>query len=141
MGPYTTYSHFLLHRNHNFLWFQCSDIGKLIPFSFSSTKTNKRWFNSACACSRAIRHRDAAFRNYHRLQSSETKIFIFHQGIEQNLFSVTKNSFLSRKCNNFLVPLNHPFSGILQKKKKKSTLTLRLTLSLLLYLLNTILLS
>src|ERR1700755_2375838 len=41
-----------------------------IPYCFPSTEPSKPWFNSAC--SRAIRHRDAAFRDYRRLQTPET---------------------------------------------------------------------
>jgi hypothetical protein len=70
-----------------------------IPFSFSSTKTNKPWFNSAC--SRAIRCRDAAFRNYRRLQTPETHaLYISSRNRAKSVLRDTKNSFLRRKCNN-----------------------------------------
>src|SRR6201990_869400 len=40
-----------------------------IPYSFTSTKPNKPWFNSIC--SRAILSSDAAFRDYRRFQTPE----------------------------------------------------------------------
>ncbi|KAL7643214.1 UNVERIFIED_CONTAM: hypothetical protein RMT77_006505 [Armadillidium vulgare] len=70
-----------------------------IPYSFPSTKPNKPWFNSAC--SRAIRHRDAAFRDYRRLQTSETHAtYISSRNRTKSILRNTKNSFLRRKCNN-----------------------------------------
>src|SRR6201990_1347100 len=70
-----------------------------IPYSFPSTKPNKPWFNSAC--SRAIRRRDAAFREYRRLQTPEThSLYISSRNRAKSILRNTKNSFLSRKCNN-----------------------------------------
>ena len=70
-----------------------------IPYSFPSTKPNKPWFNSAC--SRAIRHRDAAFRDYRRLQTPETHAtYISSRNRAKSILRNTKNSFLRRKCNN-----------------------------------------
>ncbi|KAL7640560.1 UNVERIFIED_CONTAM: hypothetical protein RMT77_008835 [Armadillidium vulgare] len=70
-----------------------------IPYSFPSTKPNKPWFNSAC--SRAIRRRDAAFRDYRRLQTPETHAtYISSRNRAKSILRDTKNSFLRRKCNN-----------------------------------------
>ncbi|KAL7641293.1 UNVERIFIED_CONTAM: hypothetical protein RMT77_008431 [Armadillidium vulgare] len=70
-----------------------------IPYSFPSTKPNKPWFNSAC--SRAIRRRDAAFRNYRRLQTPESHAtYISSRNRAKSILRDTKNSFLRRKCNN-----------------------------------------
>ena len=70
-----------------------------IPYSFPSTKPSKPWFNSAC--SRAIRHRYAAFRDYRRLQTPEThSTYISSRNRAKCIFRDTKNSFLLRKCNN-----------------------------------------
>src|ERR1700755_643843 len=70
-----------------------------IPYSFPSTKPNKPWFNSTC--SRAIRRRDAAFREYRRLQTPEThSLYISSRNRAKSILRDTKNSFLRRKCNN-----------------------------------------
>src|ERR1044072_4676691 len=70
-----------------------------IPYSFPSTKPNKPWFNSTC--SRAIRCRDAAFRDYRRLQTPEThSTYISSRNRAKSILRDTKNSFLRRKCNN-----------------------------------------
>ncbi|KAL7643877.1 UNVERIFIED_CONTAM: hypothetical protein RMT77_005883 [Armadillidium vulgare] len=70
-----------------------------IPYSFPSTKPNKPWFNSAC--SRAIRRRDAIFRDYRRLQTPEThSTYISSRNRAKSILRDTKNSFLGRKCNN-----------------------------------------
>ncbi|KAL7646845.1 UNVERIFIED_CONTAM: hypothetical protein RMT77_002101 [Armadillidium vulgare] len=70
-----------------------------IPYSFPSTKPNKPWFNSAC--SRAIRRRDAAFRDYRRLQTPETHAtYISSRNRAKSILRKTKNSFLRLKCNN-----------------------------------------
>ncbi|KAL7640935.1 UNVERIFIED_CONTAM: hypothetical protein RMT77_008072 [Armadillidium vulgare] len=69
-----------------------------IPYSFPSTKPNKPWFNSAC--SRAIRRRDAAFRDYRRLQTPETHAtYISSRNRAKSILRNTKNSFLRLKCN------------------------------------------
>src|SRR6201990_1939652 len=70
-----------------------------IPYSFPSTKPNKLWFNPDC--SRAIRRRDAAFRDYRRLQTPETdSTYISFRNRVKSILRDTKNSFLRRKCNN-----------------------------------------
>ncbi|KAL7632739.1 UNVERIFIED_CONTAM: hypothetical protein RMT77_016940 [Armadillidium vulgare] len=70
-----------------------------IPYSFPSTKPNKPWFNSAC--SHAIRRRDAAFRDYRRLQTPETHAtYISSRNHAKSILRNTKNSFLRLKCNN-----------------------------------------
>ncbi|KAL7637912.1 UNVERIFIED_CONTAM: hypothetical protein RMT77_011525 [Armadillidium vulgare] len=70
-----------------------------IPFPFPSTKTSKPWFNSAC--SRAIRRRNVAFRDYHRLQTPETHAtYISSRNRAKSILRNTTNSFLRRKCNN-----------------------------------------
>src|ERR1044072_2915097 len=70
-----------------------------IPYSFPSTKPNKPWFNSAC--SRAIRRRDAAFREYRRLQTPESHVtYISSRNRAKSILRNTKNSFLRLKCNN-----------------------------------------
>src|SRR6201990_2957004 len=70
-----------------------------IPYSFPSTKPNKPWFNSTC--SRAIRRRDAAFREYRRLQTPEThSLYISSRNRAKSILRDTKNSFLRRKFNN-----------------------------------------
>src|SRR6201990_3342646 len=70
-----------------------------IPYSFPSTKPNKPWFNSAC--SRAIRRRDAAFRDYRRLQTPETHAtYISSRNRAKSILRNTKNSFLRLKCSN-----------------------------------------
>src|SRR6201990_810178 len=70
-----------------------------IPYSFPSTKPNKPWFNSACY--RAIRHRDAAFRDYRLLQTPETHAtYISSRNCAKSILRNTKNSFLRLKCNN-----------------------------------------
>ncbi|KAL7634069.1 UNVERIFIED_CONTAM: hypothetical protein RMT77_015397 [Armadillidium vulgare] len=69
-----------------------------IPYSFPSTKPNKPWFNSAC--SRAIRRRDAAFRDYRRLQTPETHAtYISSRNRAKSILRNTKNFFLHLKCN------------------------------------------
>ncbi|KAL7630594.1 UNVERIFIED_CONTAM: hypothetical protein RMT77_019208 [Armadillidium vulgare] len=63
-----------------------------IPYSFPSTKPNKPWFNSAC--SRAIRRRDAAFRDYRRLQTPESHAtYISSRNRAKSILRDTKNSF------------------------------------------------
>ncbi|KAL7629919.1 UNVERIFIED_CONTAM: hypothetical protein RMT77_019962 [Armadillidium vulgare] len=70
-----------------------------IPYSVPSTKPNKPWFNSAC--SRAIRRRDAAFRDYRLLQTPETHAtYISSRNRAKSILRNTKNSFLRLKCNN-----------------------------------------
>ena len=93
-----------------------------IPFSFPSTKTNKPWFNSAC--SRAIRRRDAAFRDFRRLQTPETHATY----ISSILRDKKKTLFSFANAIIFLAPLPLALSGIF---KKMSALTLLLPLSLL----------
>ena len=86
-----------------------------IQYFFPSTKRNKPWFNSAC--SRTIRGSDAAFRDYHRLQTQRLMQLIFHPGIMQNLFFATlKFLFSVENAANFLVLFHQAFSCILQKK-------------------------
>src|ERR1044072_1893142 len=69
-----------------------------IPYSFPSTKPNKPWFNSSC--SRAIRRRDAAFRDYRHLQTSETHAtYILSRNRAKSILRDTKNYFLRRKYN------------------------------------------
>ena len=71
----------------------------LIPYTFPSTKPNKPWFNSAC--SHAIRRRDAALRNYRRLQTPESHAnYISSRNRAKSILRDTKNSFLRKKCNN-----------------------------------------
>jgi exonuclease III len=75
-----------------------SGMEAFIPYTFPSTKPTKPWFNSAC--SRAIRHRDAAFRNYRRLQTPESHtIYISSRNRAKSILRDTKNSFLRKKCN------------------------------------------
>ena len=70
-----------------------------IPYSFSSTKTHKSWFNSAC--SRAIRRRDATFREYRRLPTIESHAnYISLRNRAKTILRHTKKSFISRKCDN-----------------------------------------
>ena len=67
-----------------------------IPYSFPSTKPNKPWFNSTC--SRAIRRRNAAFRDYRRLQTPETlSIYISSRNRAKSILRDTKNSFFLKK--------------------------------------------
>ena len=69
-----------------------------IPYTFPSTKPNKPWFNSACP--HAIRRRDAALRNYRRLQTPESHaIFTSSRNRAKSILRDTKNSFPRRKCN------------------------------------------
>ena len=70
-----------------------------IPFSFPSTRKNKSWFNSSC--SRAITHRDAAFRNYRRLQTNESHAaYISSRNRAKTILRLAKDSFLRKKCDN-----------------------------------------
>src|ERR1700755_981714 len=70
-----------------------------IPYSFPFIKPNKPWFSSAC--SRAIRRRNAAFRDYRRLQTPEThSTYISSRNRAKSILRDTKNSFIRRKCNN-----------------------------------------
>ena len=98
-----------------------------IPYFFPSTKSNNPWFNSAC--SRAIRRRDAALRDYHRLQIPETHATYISP--RNRAKCNTKNSFLLRKCNN---SSDSSSSSPFWHFAKMSTLTLLLSLSLLWYL-------
>ena len=72
-----------------------------IPYSFSSSKPSKSWFNSDCA--RAVRLRDDAFRDYRRLLSSDSHTkYISLRNRAKTILRNTKKSFIQNKCNNLL---------------------------------------
>ena len=69
-----------------------------IPSSFPSSRPQKPWFNTDC--SRAIRLRDGAYREYRRLQTPESRSsYISCRNRAKTVIRLAKDSFLRDKCN------------------------------------------
>ena len=71
-----------------------------IPHTFSNTKANKSWFNSAC--SRAINDREAAHKRYRSHLSAETHaLHISTRNHAKSILQLTKSSLINRKYQSF----------------------------------------
>ena len=74
-----------------------SGMETFIPHSFSSPKSNKPWFNSAC--SRAIHDKDVAHKRYRNLPSDDNhRLFISARNHAKSVLRRTKFSFINKKC-------------------------------------------
>ena len=74
-----------------------SGMETFIPHSFSSPKSNKPWFNSAC--SRAIHDKDEAHNRYRNLPSDENhRLFISARNHAKSVLRCTRSSFINKKC-------------------------------------------
>ena len=68
-----------------------------IPHSFSTPKSHKPWFNSAC--SRAIRDREVAYKRHRDLPSpANHALYISARNHAKSVLQHAKNSFINRKC-------------------------------------------
>jgi len=85
-----------------------------IPYSFSSSKPSKSWFNSDCA--RAVRLRDDAFRDYRRLLSPESHTkYISLQNHAKTISVIPKNLLAVINVITFLAPPLPVLFGIFPK--------------------------
>ena len=82
-----------------------------IPHTFSNTKAKKPWFNSAC--SRAVKDKEAAHKEYHSHPSAETlALYIPARNHAKSVRQLTKNSFISKNVKIFPILTNLVIFGI-----------------------------
>ena len=76
-----------------------------IPHTFFNTKAKKIWFNSAC--SRAVKDRGTAHKQYRSHASAETHaIYISSRNHAKPILQLTKNSFINSQQQSFLLMIS-----------------------------------